>query len=285
MENLFYSAGFDRFALVHHQHPVGDIRHHAHIVSDKNHSHLHLVLQHFDQLQNLRLNGDIQRGGRLIGNQYRRTTGERHGDHHPLAHPARELMRVASQNGVGLRDPHLLQHTSGFGQRLIAAQPLVQADRLGNLLPYREDRIERGHRLLKNHGDVSTTHAAHLGGTEGGEIAHLAIAAAQQQAVACHQPARLFNQAHQRQGGHRLTGAGLADDRQRLAAFQRKREVFYRRDRLPFVGKGDIQVAHRQHLLAVKFIAVWHPFPLIHGKCRCSAYRRHSPRRGTSLRC
>ncbi|MNY52624.1 hypothetical protein D3C86_1883120 [compost metagenome] len=73
MENLLHAARLHRFALIHHQHPVGDIRHHAHIVSDKNHPHIHILLQHFDKLQNLRLNRDVQRGGRFIGNQHCRT--------------------------------------------------------------------------------------------------------------------------------------------------------------------------------------------------------------------
>ncbi|MNP36664.1 hypothetical protein D3C76_1300690 [compost metagenome] len=128
-------------------------------------------------------------------------------------------MRIASQNGVRLRDPHLLEHAFSFGQRLFAAQPLVQTDRLGDLLPHREDRVEGGHRLLKNHGDIGTAHAAHLRRIEPGEIAYLAVATAQQQAVARHLPAGLFNQAHQRQGGNRFTGAGFPDDRQRFATF------------------------------------------------------------------
>lgn len=75
MENLLYAAGFHGLALIHHQHAIGDIRHDAHVVGDKNHAHRHLLLQHFDKLQNLRLDSDIQRRGGFIGNQYRRTTG------------------------------------------------------------------------------------------------------------------------------------------------------------------------------------------------------------------
>ena len=162
MENLLYRAGFYRPALVHHQHAIGNIRDHAHIVGDKHHPHLHLLLQHFDKLQDLRLNRHVQRRRRLIGDQHRRTAGERHGNHHPLAHAAGKLMRVAPQNGLRLRNAHQLQHASRFPERLIAAQPLMQADGLGNLLPDRENRVERGHRLLEDHRDIRPAHALHL---------------------------------------------------------------------------------------------------------------------------
>ncbi len=68
-EQLGDRSIFHYFAAIHHLHPVGHFGDHAHIVSDKNHSHLHLFLQHADQLQNLRLNGDVERGSRFIGNQ------------------------------------------------------------------------------------------------------------------------------------------------------------------------------------------------------------------------
>ena len=68
VKNLLNAASFYRLALIHHQHAVGNIRHNAHIVGNKDHSHRHILLQHFYQLQDLRLNGDIQRGCRLISN-------------------------------------------------------------------------------------------------------------------------------------------------------------------------------------------------------------------------
>ena len=162
VKNLLDRAGFHRAALVHHQHPIGDIGDHAHIVGDENHPHLHLLLQHFDELQDLRLNRHVQRRRRLVGNQHRRTAGERHGNHHALAHAAGKLMRVATQNGLRLRNAHQLQHPSGLAERFIAAQPLMQADGLGDLFPDRENRVQGGHRLLEDHRNIRPAHALHL---------------------------------------------------------------------------------------------------------------------------
>ena len=47
-----------------------------------------------DQIENLRLDGDVERRRRLVCDQQARITGERHGDHHALAHAAGHFMRI-----------------------------------------------------------------------------------------------------------------------------------------------------------------------------------------------
>ena len=46
------------------------------------------------QIENLRLDRDVERGRRLVGDQQRRIQHERHGDHHALAHAAGKVMRI-----------------------------------------------------------------------------------------------------------------------------------------------------------------------------------------------
>ena len=43
------------------------------------------------QVEDLRLGGDVERGGRLVGDQHARVAGECHRDHHTLAQAARKL--------------------------------------------------------------------------------------------------------------------------------------------------------------------------------------------------
>jgi hypothetical protein len=52
-----------------------------------------LPLQLSHQLQHLRLHGDVERRRRLVGDQHLGAAGQRHGDHHPLAHAAGQLVR------------------------------------------------------------------------------------------------------------------------------------------------------------------------------------------------
>ena len=57
-----------------------------------------------DQLEDLRLDGHVERGRRLVGDQHVRVVDERHRDHRALAHAARELVRVVACADVGVRD-------------------------------------------------------------------------------------------------------------------------------------------------------------------------------------
>ena len=88
----------------------------------------------------------------------------------------------------------------------------MRADRLGELAADGQDRIERGHRLLEDHGDVGAAQPPHLALGQRRELApgepHLAAG----------DPRHRFRQEpHDRQRRHRFAGAGLAGDAQRLA--------------------------------------------------------------------
>ena len=59
-----------------------------------------------DDVEDLRLDGDVERGGRLVGDQHLRIAGQRHGDHGALAHAAGQLMRIfaaPAAAGSGMR--------------------------------------------------------------------------------------------------------------------------------------------------------------------------------------
>ena len=112
------------------------------------------LLQRAQQVEDLRLDGDVERGRRLVGDQQVRGAGQRHGDHHPLAHAARELVRIvarAAGRARGCRPGRAAR--ARVGVRGLLADPLVLADRLGDLVADREHRVERGHRLLEDHRD------------------------------------------------------------------------------------------------------------------------------------
>ena len=51
---------------IHDDHPLGHFRHRAHVMGDQNNGRTGLLAQIAEQIKNLRLNGDIQRGGRLV---------------------------------------------------------------------------------------------------------------------------------------------------------------------------------------------------------------------------
>ena len=56
-----------------------------------------LGLYFFEEFQVLRLDGDVQGGGRFIGDEQARHTGHANGATHPLSHTAAELMGIVAQ--------------------------------------------------------------------------------------------------------------------------------------------------------------------------------------------
>ena len=62
----------DRNTTVHHQHLIGNISDHAHVVRDEQHRRAAVLLQLFDEFQYLLLRGHVQSCGRLVANQERR---------------------------------------------------------------------------------------------------------------------------------------------------------------------------------------------------------------------
>ena len=98
------AACLDDLAIGHDADPVGHLAHDAEIVGDEQHGHVELGLELQQELEDLRLDGDVERRGRLVGDEQVGLVGERHGDHHPLPLAARELMRIAGEPALGVVD-------------------------------------------------------------------------------------------------------------------------------------------------------------------------------------
>ena len=79
-----------------------------------------LRLQVLQQLEDLRLHGDVERGGRLVGDQEIGLVGERHGDHHALALAAGKLVRIGAEPLRGIGDADLVEQ---FDDALCASPP------------------------------------------------------------------------------------------------------------------------------------------------------------------
>ncbi len=247
-EDRFRRAGFDLVAAVHHEHAVGHLGHHAHVVGDEEHAHLHLGLQFADELEDLRLDGHVERGGRLVGDQQRWLARQCHRDHHALAHAARELVREAVEHVLRFGDAHQFEHAQRLGARGGTVLVLMDRDGLGDLVAGGEHGVQRGHRLLEDHRDVGAADAAHRGVGRARQVEHLAVAAAEGHAAVDDPAAAVFHQPHQRQRGHGLARARFADDGQRLAALDVEREAAHRVDDALRGREADGEVVDRQHL-------------------------------------
>jgi hypothetical protein len=154
VEDLFDGSLFDLAAAPHDDHVVGHLRHHAHVVGDEHHRRVQLPLQLADDVEDLGLDGDVERRGRFVGDQQRRLAGQRHGDHGALAHAAGQGVRIGVEQALRIGQPHQLQQRQGLGTGLRAVHALVQHQRLGDLVADGEHRVQRRHRLLEDHRDL-----------------------------------------------------------------------------------------------------------------------------------
>ena len=133
-------SALDHPAGVHDDDLVRDLGDDAEVVRDQDHGGVELVLQPVDQLDDLRLDRDVERRRRLVRDQDVGVAGERHRDHRALAHPARKLVRIVVDPGVRVRNPDLLEQVDRAAACLRFVRPLVDPDRLADL---RADRVNR----------------------------------------------------------------------------------------------------------------------------------------------
>ncbi|EAP75187.1 hypothetical protein ISM_11385 [Roseovarius nubinhibens ISM] len=236
-------TGLDQLTGIHHRHLVGDPRHHAEIMGDQDHRHVHLFGEIDQEPQDLRLNGHIERRGRLVRDEKIRLAHQRQRDHHPLPQPTRELMGILPQPARRGGDADLFQQFNRPLARLGLADPAVQPQGLDQLIADRIGRVERGHRFLKDHRHAVAAQIAH----------HLGRGAAQIGLVKAHLVGlaldALRQKAHHRQRGERFARPAFAHDRQGLAPLEIEINTAHRMQDTAPRGDGQRQVAHTQKRL------------------------------------
>jgi hypothetical protein len=156
---------------MHDDHAVGHFGDDAHVVRDQDHAGAEFALQIPHEVEDLRLHGHVERGRRLVGDQNPWPPGKRHGDHHTLAHAAGKLVRILLQPACCIGNADGVEQFERDLPRLTMSDRSMRADGLGQLAADREDRVERGERLLEDHADVAAAHAPHGGFRQDGKLA------------------------------------------------------------------------------------------------------------------
>ncbi len=121
-------------------------------------------------------------------------------------------MRVLLQPALGFGDADAFQKLQSAGGGLRLRQVLVQHEAVGQLALDGEDRVQRGHRLLKDHPDLVAAHFAHHGGGGGGDVKLGAIRPAEAKRARGDGAAAEFHQSHEGEGGHGLPRPAFTDD-------------------------------------------------------------------------
>ena len=193
------------------------------------------------QRQDLRLHRHVQRGGRLVGDQQRRPAQQRGGDHHPLAHAAGELVGIHPQPGFRLGDLHGLQQLHALPPGRGTLKVAMALQHQAHLGADRQVGIQRGHRVLEDHGDPGAADLAQPRRRQPQELVALEADAAGHPPVV----------RHQAQYGHRRLGlarAGFAHDPQHFAGRQRKGQVLHGVHRPVPGGEGHVEIADVEEL-------------------------------------
>ena len=243
VEQRAHLSLFDHLAAIHDDDAIGGFRHDAQIVRDEQHGHAGVVAQAAQKVENLRLDGHIERRGGLVGNEKLGVARKRHGDHDALAHAARHLVRIVAHAGLRARDADLAQKVDRARERFLLGNLLVRANGLDDLVADAVHGVERRHGLLEDHGHVV---AAHLAVFLLGERRQVL-------AVELHRAAGdvagFGQKAHNRQARDRLARAGFAHDGEDLPFVDRERHVVDGADDAALDGELSAEVLHfKQHV-------------------------------------
>ena len=214
VEDLVSSALLADGAGVHNDDLVTHLGHNAQVMGDHDNCHAQFLLQLLHELQDLGLDGHVQSGGGLIGNQNIGLAGQGHGDHNSLAHAAGKLEGILLHPLFRLVDVHQLQHFHSpvIGLMLVAVG--VQEDCLHQLVPDGIGGIQGGHGVLENNGNLVAADVLHFlfGNTHQLFAVYLNGAG--------DNLAGFFQNLHNGIGGDGLTGAAFAHNAQDLATIQ-----------------------------------------------------------------
>ena len=160
-ENALRGTLFNDAPGVHDGDAIGDLGDYTEVVRDEEEGKLHLAAELVEQFEDLSLHGDIESGGGFVGNEQFRIGRESHGDHDALAKAAGELMRKLAGAHLGLGDSGAFEGGVHASLQVRAGKVrFVGANGFFNLRANTHDGIERGHGLLKDHGDFAAADGA-----------------------------------------------------------------------------------------------------------------------------
>ena len=206
-----------------------------------------------DQLQDLRLDGDVERGGRLVGDQQRRPADQRHRDHRALAQAAGKLERI----GVAARASDRGSRPAAASRRCSSRASGAVARRDGAcsaspiwspIVCSGDSEVIGSWKMIEMRPPRIAAHPAavrvKLGDVDGlGRSSRVG-----EQDLAAGDPAGARQDAHDRLADHRLARSGFADQRHGAARPDPERDTAHRPDDALGNAEFDMQIADAQQI-------------------------------------
>src|SRR5215471_11631856 len=203
---VFSRRDLDDAAEIHHRDACADVLDDRQIVRDEEIGQPELLLQVFQQIDDLRLDRYVERRDGLVAHDQLRRYGEGARDADALPLPARKFVRV-TVHMIGV-EPHRFEQLDNAAlESLPRAREAVDDERLADNRADRHARIERGVGVLKNDLHVAAERTQFAAGQYGRVLALEPDLAGSR-----------FDKAQDAAAGRGFAAAGLADEPQRLAA-------------------------------------------------------------------
>ncbi len=175
--------------------------------------HAEPLLEVAQQVQNLRLNGHVQRGGGFVGHQELGLAGQGHGDHHALLHAAGHFKGIIFDARFRRGNADELEQAQNLQRRYAAFSGRCSLSRFLDLGADAEDGVQRRARFLKNVADHAAADATQFGGRH-----FQGVAAVQQDFPADVMRRRHGHEPRDGLGGDAFAAAtAFADDRQTVS--------------------------------------------------------------------
>lgn len=163
-ENLGRRGSLQDAAVLHDGNAIRDLGDDGEIMRDEEDGEVVGASEGAKEIEDLRLDGDVERGGGLIRDEQAGAVDKRHGDKDALTLAAGELVRVVAQAKLRVRQSDLPHSSEDAVADLCArGSGMVGEKGLGDLVADPKDWVEGSHGLLEDHGDGASAKAAHGG--------------------------------------------------------------------------------------------------------------------------
>ena len=169
MQKLLGLRNFNNLPHVHNGYPVSHVPCDHQVVSDVQIGHPHVLARLLHQLHDRHAAGNIQHGGRLVGNHQVGSEDQRTGDCNPLPLSTRKIMGITKQKSRSRRESNLRQKLGNQLQLIQRIPDLLHYQGLRDDVVYRQPWIQRFVRVLEDQL-LLTPEASHLPSLQLGRI-------------------------------------------------------------------------------------------------------------------
>ena len=157
-------------AGVHDADAVGVSGDDSEVVGDHEERRPELLGEVFHQLEDLGLDGDVERGRGFVGDQEARVAAEGDGDHDALSLSAAEHVGIVSDARRRIGDANHVEEFLGAGRGLSAGHAEVLLKWFDDLSSDGQNRVEGCERLLEDDADSRAADVSHLADAELKEV-------------------------------------------------------------------------------------------------------------------